>query len=418
MLYERWQQIAQRHRDEIALHDLARGERWSFGELSAAVEQGNVDTAPVVFPQGISSDFIFSVLKAWRNKQVVCPLEVAQPAPHLKSLPPDCIHLKMTSATTGDARVIAFKPEQLVADAENIVATMGLRCEWPNMAVISLAHSYGFSNMVLPLLLHGIPLILVESPLPENVRSAAKNFDAITLAAVPALWRVWNDASAIPANVRLAISAGAPLPLQLEAEIFAKTGIKVHNFYGSSECGGIAYDRSDTPRTDPGCVGGAMANVDLCVGEAGCLEVRSRAVGQTYWPQPDDKLANGIFRTSDVVELSDGMVFLRGRVTDQINVAGRKVSPDAIERILLQHPSVSECLVFGVPSKDAERTEEVVACIVAKAGGGADGLKQFLQTKIPAWQMPRDWWLVDSLEVNQRGKVSRAAWREKYLSSR
>src|SRR4051812_24400718 len=112
MLYERWQEIAQMHRDQIALHDLARGERWTFAEVSAAVEQGSVSTAPVVFPQGISSDFIFSVLKAWRNKQAVCPLEMAQSAPHLESLPLDCIHLKMTSATTGDARVIAFKSEQ------------------------------------------------------------------------------------------------------------------------------------------------------------------------------------------------------------------------------------------------------------------------------------------------------------------
>ena len=50
---------------------------------------------------------------------------------------------------------------------------MGLRPDWPNLGVISLAHSYGFSNLVLPLLLHGIPLILAPSPLPEAVRQAA-----------------------------------------------------------------------------------------------------------------------------------------------------------------------------------------------------------------------------------------------------
>ena len=60
-----------------------------------------------------------------------------------------------------------------MADAENIVATMGLRPDWPNLGVISLAHSYGFSNLVLPLLLHGIPLILAGAPLPEIVLRAS-----------------------------------------------------------------------------------------------------------------------------------------------------------------------------------------------------------------------------------------------------
>ena len=51
---------------------------------------------------------------------------------------------------------------------------MGLRADWPNLGVISLAHSYGFSNLILPLLLHGIPLILAPAPLPEIIRRAAE----------------------------------------------------------------------------------------------------------------------------------------------------------------------------------------------------------------------------------------------------
>ena len=89
-----------------------------------------------------------------------------------------------------------------MADAENIVATMGLRADWPNLGVISMAHSYGFSNLVLPLLLHGIPLILAPAPLPEIIRRAAENEPAITLAAVPAMWRAWHEADAIPPGVR------------------------------------------------------------------------------------------------------------------------------------------------------------------------------------------------------------------------
>src|SRR5438046_3268811 len=163
-----------------------------------------------------------------------------------------------------------------MADAENIVQTMGLRPEWPNFGVISLAHSYGFSNLVTPLLLHGIPLVLCDSPLPESVRRAAALVPALTLAAVPALWRAWHEAAAIPQNVRLAISAGAPLPLPLEEEIFRSTGIKVHNFYGATECGGIAYDASETPRTDAAYAGMPSKNVEVALSNNRCCRLPTR----------------------------------------------------------------------------------------------------------------------------------------------
>jgi acyl-coenzyme A synthetase/AMP-(fatty) acid ligase len=309
---------------------------------------------------------------------------------------------------------VAFTTEQLAADADNIVATMGLRAEWPNLGVISLAHSYGFSNLVTPLLLHGIPLILLPSGLPEAMRSVASEGTSFTLAAVPALWRAWHGAKAIPQNIRLAISAGAPLPLPLEEAIFSANGLKIHNFLGASECGGIAYDASETPRTDAACVGLPMGNVHVLVGDDGCLQVHSRAVGQTYWPEPAARLANGCFQTSDLAELRDGLVFLCGRASDQINVAGRKLSPETVERALLAHAAVRDCLVFGMP--DGSRGETVAVCLVVGDHVSEEALKQFLLERLPAWQVPRAWRFVDSLAANQRGKLSRAEWRRKYLA--
>jgi len=193
----------------------------------------------------------------------LCPLEIGQPKPGLSAPPKPACHLKLTSATTGSPRAVMFTGEQLAADAENIVATMGLRPGWPNLGVISLAHSYGFSHLVLPLLLHGVPLVLVASPLPEIVRRAAENLSGLTLAAVPALWRTWLETGSIPAAARLAFSAGAPLPAALERDVFQACGLKIHNFYGSTECGGIAYDATETPRTEDACVGTSMRNVAL-----------------------------------------------------------------------------------------------------------------------------------------------------------
>jgi acyl-CoA synthetase (AMP-forming)/AMP-acid ligase II len=416
MLYERWRQVARALPAEIALRDLVSGREWTFQELALAAEQGKPDAGRFAFPHGTTAEFILTVVKAWRAGQIVCPLEPDQQPPESIPIPPaDIVHLKTTSATTGAPRMVAFTAQQLAADAENIVETMKLRPDWPNVGVISLAHSYGFSNLVLPLLLHGIPLILAGSSLPESLRRAAALESAVTLPAVPALWRAWHDANAIPSNVRLGISAGAPLTLSLEQNVFTRSGLKIHNFYGSSECGGIAYDATAGPRLDGSCAGAAMHRVALSTAEDGCLEVRSAAVGRTYWPEPAPNLQNGIFRTSDLAEISFGLVYLRGRASDQINIAGRKVSPEMIEKALLTHPAVQDCLVFGAPVTDGQRSEVIVACVVSRPAIKNGELRQFLLERLPAWQVPREWWMLDSLSVSERGKLSRAEWRRRFV---
>ena len=417
MLYDRWRSRARAYPNQLAVVDLGiQRRRWTFKELFEAGEADVERQSGTAFPQGVGIDFIVQILRAWRTGQVVCPLEPGQVRPRVPvSTPPGVVHLKTTSATTGKPRLIAFKASQLSADCDNIVGTMGLRPEWPNLGVISLAHSYGFSNLVLPLLLEGIPLILAGSALPEVVRSAAEGYEGVTLPAVPALWQAWLAADAIPPNVKLGISAGAPLPLNLEQSVFERTGIKIHNFYGSSECGGIAYDRSDKPRLDASFAGTALSGVQLAIAEDGCVEVRSSAVGEQYWPEASSELHAGVFRTSDVGELSAGALYLKGRAGDQINVAGRKVLPEAIEAVLAEHPQVRACLAFGVPSTDVQRGENIVACVAGSAAQLGQSLRQFALTHLPAWQVPRDWWFVDNLEANERGKISRAEWRQRYL---
>src|SRR5436309_3501116 len=125
MLYERWRQIASHCRGEIALRDAASGRAWTFAELAALAEHGAADTPVIAFPQSASADFVIATLRAWRSRQVVCPLEPGHTPPEIASaLPAGIVHLKKTSATTGASRVVAFTAAQLMADAENIVTTM------------------------------------------------------------------------------------------------------------------------------------------------------------------------------------------------------------------------------------------------------------------------------------------------------
>ena len=418
MLYELWLDLVRDRKQDLALRDEAANENWSFDRLCREAERQTLAPGQRAFPQGHSVQFILDVLRAWRAGCLVCPLEPDQKPPQISEPPPQCRHLKITSATSGSARFVAFRPEQLAADAQNIVSTMGLRPDWPNLGAISMAHSYGFSNLALPLLLRGIPLILVPSPLPEVIKRAAGAHPALTLAGVPALWRAWREAGALLPSIRLAISAGAPLPAELEQAVFADGGLKIHNFYGSSECGGIAYDASEIPRAETGFAGRAVDNVSLSIGDDGCMQVRSRAVAETYWPAPQASLGGGVFCSGDLASITARGVFLTGRLGDLINAAGRKVAPEVIEEALRACPNVRDCLVFGVPAEQGERADVIAACVVSNGPRDGMALRRFLQNSLPAWQIPREWVFVDSLETSQRGKVSRAEWRRRFAGLR
>lgn len=417
MLYDRWQQVARRHADELALRDIASGRSWTFAQLARAAEQFSLLDHRLATPRGHGPEFILTVLAAWRMGRPVLPLEGEAPAVNAP-LPAGVVHLKTTSGTTRASRLIGFTAEQLAADADQIVATMDLRNDRPNLGVISLAHSYGFSNLVTPLLLGGIPLVLVPSPMPASLQAAAAGFRSLALAAVPALWRAWHEAHAIPANVTLAISAGAPLSLELEAAVFDRAGLKLHNFYGSSECGGIAYDDSPVPRDEAALAGRPLPGVTLSLVEDGCLVVTSAAVGVGYLPDGDARLGGGRFHTSDFAELRDGTVLLRGRSSDVINIAGRKLSPESVEAVLLRQSGVRACLVVGVPARDDTRGEEALAVVELAVGSSLEAVRRAAATGLPAWQCPRHWWVVPEIPVSQRGKTSRREWRDKFLGQR
>lgn len=423
MLYELWQQTLTSHRDTLAVHDVVAGLRHRFSDVQKALDQLSPLKARSLHEVSIQQGawhFILQTLRAWRDDAVLCPVDHASPGiVDAGILPATVCHLKLTSGSTGEPRCILFDATQLRADAENIRSSMKLAPHSPNLATISLAHSYGFSNLVLPLLLQGHPLVLVPDALPSSLRMAFDLGCRLTLPAVPAMWRAWHRSGLLHGSpISLAISAGAPLPLELERTVYDECGLKIHNFYGSSECGGIAYDDSDIPRTDASFAGRAMQGVSLASMEAGNLQVQSAAVGMGYL-QTDragtDILSEGRFIAGDLAEIIDSKVFLRGRTSDAINVAGRKLNPSDVEAALLTHPEVKHCVVFGVPSADATRCEETIACAHVADTVTEDQLAAWLDERLALWQMPRRYWLCRDLLPDIRGKFSRKEWKDKWF---
>jgi acyl-CoA synthetase (AMP-forming)/AMP-acid ligase II len=350
----------------------------------------------------------------------------AEAAIALRRLPHEKIHwaanqpalLKLTSGTTAAPRAIRFRSEQLLADCIQICETMGITERDLNFAVIPLSHSYGFSNLLTPLLARGVPMVLSRDRMPRAVLDDLARTNATVFPGMPVFYQAFaemEDGPALP-RLRLCISAGAPLPLEVARRFRARFQRAIHSFYGSSECGGICYDR-DAPLREPGFVGQPMHGVALELLEpesaASRVRVRSAAAGDGYFPEPDEeKLGRGIFVPDDLLSASENGFRIVGRISDVINVAGKKVNPAEVEAELLRFAGVRAAVVFARES--VLRNEEVAACVVAEAGVRESDLLEFCRGRLSGWQVPKRIFFVDEIPMNERGKVSRRELANKF----
>jgi long-chain acyl-CoA synthetase len=318
--------------------------------------------------------------------------------------------LKLTSGTTAEPRAIRFTAAQLLADCDNVCDTMGLREDDRNYGVISFAHSYGFSSLITPLLCRGIPLVAASDVMPRALVDGLVSSGATVFPGVPAIFRALAEIPGAGNAVRLWISAGAPLTREVAGKFLENWGRKLHSFYGASECGGITYDSSEASDVPPGYVGSPLRNVDVRMVDTGPsqIQVRGRAVGAGYYPDGDaENLRDGMFRPSDLLEWNGDGYVITGRISDLINVGGRKVNPREVERVLRLSPRVREVVVLGIPAN--ARGEEVAACVAGEAT--EDELRRLCVKNLPAWQVPRRWFFCKEIPLNARGKISRADLR-------
>src|SRR5262249_58633646 len=85
-------------------------------------------------------------------------------------------------------------------------------------------------------------------------------------------------------------------------------------------------------------------------------------VADGYCPHPDEEILDGKrFIPGDIIEWSDLEMRLIGRITDVVNVAGKKVHPSIVEEHLRKLPGVTDAVVFGIPSEI--RNEDLVAYV-------------------------------------------------------
>src|SRR5437867_95530 len=321
--------------------------------------------------------------------------------------------LKLTSGTTAAPRAIRFRSEQLLADCDQICETMGISGVDLNFVVIPVSHSYGFSNLLTPLIARGVAMVLSQDRTPRAVLNDLAKTDATVFPGMPVFYQAFCEMKDVPIlpKLRLCISAGAPLPITVPKKFRERFGLPIHSFYGASECGGICYDREAKNEIE-GFVGSPMKDVALEMidpsAEASQVRVRSAAVGDGYFPEPDEeKLGDAVFVPGDLLAHRGAGFRIVGRVSDVINVAGKKVNPAEIEEALLRFPGVRQAVAFGRPAGAGFRNEEVAACVVVDVGLRENEILEFCRNGLSAWQVPKRIFIVDSIPTNERGKISR-----------
>src|SRR6266481_5814921 len=345
------------------------------------------------------------------NSPQITWLRTADSAADWNGNPPSL--LKLTSGTTAAPRAIRFRSHQLLADCNQICDTMDISDGDLNFGVIPVSHSYGFSNLLTPLMARGVPIVVSCDRTPRAVLADLARTGATVFPGTPAFYQAFCDIGDVPPlpKLRLCISAGAPLSSAVAKKFFEKFGQPVHSFYGASECGGICYDRHGTAFED-GLVGQPMQGVKVELIDptesASQIRVRSAAVSDGYFPEPNDqKLGNGVFVPDDLLERHDSALKIVGRISDVINVAGKKVNPAEVEAHLLRFKGVRQAVVFGRPTGAGLRNEEVAACVRASPDVSESDLLRFCRTALSGWQVPKRIFIVDIIPTNERGKISR-----------
>ena len=331
--------------------------------------------------------------------------------------------LKLTSGTTAAPRSIRFRSHQLLADCNQICDSMGISDGDLNFSVIPISHSYGFSNLLTPLIARGVAMVVSRDRTPRAVLTDLARTGATVFPGTPVFYQAFcemNDVFTLP-RVRLFISAGAPLSGAVAQKFFEKFKQPIHSFYGASECGGICYDRDGTTFED-GFVGRPMQGVEVEFVEPTAsvsqIRVRSGAVSDTYFPEPDEqKLGSGAFVPDDLLARHNSALRIVGRVSDMINVAGKKVNPAEVEAYLTRFEGVRQAVVFGCSTGAGLRNEEVAACVLASPQISENDLLRFCRAGLSPWQVPKRIFILDAFPANERGKISRRELARRFSES-
>ncbi|GLY00180.1 MULTISPECIES: long-chain fatty acid--CoA ligase [Actinoplanes] len=333
-----------------------------------------------------------------------------------------------TSGTTGQAKGAELSHSNLVMNALTCNRLFGSKpAEDTHLVVLPLFHSFGSTvNMNA-----GFASVSTLVLLPRFDAAAAvavlQSEDVTFFAGVPTMyWGLLNaltdgvDVDRIARNMRVAVSGGSSLPVEIIKEVRERLGVSILEGYGLSETSPVATFSDPHSEPRPGSIGIPVWGVEVKlidpewntvdgVDEIGEVAIRGHNIMRGYYNRPEataEVMRDGWFRSGDLARRdADGFYYIVDRAKDMIIRGGFNVYPREVEEVLITHEAVSLAAVIGVPHPS--HGEEVKAFVILKPGASVteDELVAWGREQMAGYKYPRVVSIVPSLPMTATGKL-------------
>ena len=331
-----------------------------------------------------------------------------------------------TSGTTGKPKGALLTHRNLYSNAQSIGEYLEITPDDKALAALPMFHVFCLTVIVNAPLLRGATIVILPKFSPQDVFDLIPKHRVTIFAGVPTMYNfLLQTALKVPAytsalkHVRIFVSGGASLPVQLLETFETTFECKILEGYGLSEASPVTCFNPLHGERKAGSIGPSIVHVEnkivdelgeeVGVDEVGELIVRGPNVMKGYYKLPEETavtLRDGWLYTGDLARRDeDGYFYIVDRKKDMVIVGGYNVYPREVEEVLYQHPGIVEAAVIGVP--DAEQGEAVKAFVVTREDVSIEDIRSFAATKLAKYKQPTQIELIDELPRNTTGKILR-----------
>ncbi len=350
--------------------------------------------------------------------------DACEPAP---TRPDDIAFWLYTSGTTGRPKGVMHRQSSLLATADHFGKTV-LQLE-PDDVIFSppkLFFAYGLGNaLTFPFSVGATTVLYPGRPTPDSVHEVSHRHPPTVFFGVPTLYSMMLNARRLPSTekLRLCISAGEALPVQVHQHWLEETGLEILDGLGSTEMlNTFLSNRSgdNKPGTSGKPVPGYSLRIladngqDAVDGEMGDLYVSGPSSALGYWNLRDQSgetfQGRWVYTRDKYVRDEDGYYAHCGRSDDMLKVGGIYVSPVEVEGALCSHAAVSEAAVVGAEDADGLIKPKAFVVLDRDADRRADlgtELIDFVRGELAAYKRPRWIEFLDRLPKTATGKIQR-----------
>ncbi len=328
-----------------------------------------------------------------------------------------------TSGTTGKPKGAELTHANLLRNTEVMQRLASTTEDDVVLGALPLFHSFGQTCGLNLTMYSGGTLTMIPRFDPGKALEIVQRDEVTIFEGVPTMYTAMlhhpDKESFDLGCLRLCISGGSAMPVEVMRGFEEAFGCKVLEGYGLSETSPVASFNHPDRERKPGTIGTPVEGVDMKVvdeqgsdveqGEVGEIVIRGHNVMKGYLNREEETaeaIKDGWFYSGDMGTIDeDGYFTIVDRKKELIIRGGYNVYPREIEEVLYEHPAVQECAVVGIP--DDKMGEEVGAAVVLKDGEEADEdtLREHCKGEVASYKYPRRIWFVDELPKGPTGKI-------------